>query len=224
MLARRIHDRETTVDDDGWLRTGLWLVGATLVYNVIEAFVAVYAGMEAGSIALIGFGMDSAIEVAAATALLWRLSIERSGTGTMVDTAEARVHRFIGGTFLVLASYVSLQAAWTLWNGIPPLESPLGIALAAASLVIMPLVAWGKLKAARNVGSDALRAEARETLACSYLSLALLVGLVANAVAGWWWADPIAALLMVPWLVREGLEGLSARDEQDNGDGDPVQH
>lgn len=90
-----------------------------------------------------------------------------------------------------------------------------GIALAVASLVIMPLVSWGKLRAAREIGSRALRAEAKETLACSYLSFALLLGLVANAAAGWWWADPIAALLMVPWLLKEGIEGLRGEEHED---------
>jgi divalent metal cation (Fe/Co/Zn/Cd) transporter len=110
---------------------------------------------------------------------------------------------------------VTLQAGATLWQRAAPDESPLGIALAAASLVVMPLVSWGKLRAAREIGSAALRAEARETLACSYLSFALLLGLVANAAAGWWWADPLAALAMVPWLLREGREGLSGEACED---------
>lgn len=100
------------------------------------------------------------------------------------------------------------QGGWTLWKQAAPEESMIGIVLAIASLVIMPLVFWGKLRAAREIGSAALRAEANETLACSYLSFALLLGLVANAAAGWWWADPVAALLMVPWLLKEGREGL----------------
>ena len=120
------------------------------------------------------------------------------------------MRRFVGVTFLLLASYVTVEAVWALWRLDAPHESLVGIVLAIASLVIMPVVALGKLRAARELGSAALRAEAKETLACSYLSLALLVGLVTNAVAGWWWADPIAALLMVPWLVKEGREGLSA--------------
>jgi divalent metal cation (Fe/Co/Zn/Cd) transporter len=104
-----------------------------------------------------------------------------------VERTEHRVHQFVGVTFLILALYVSVQAGWSLWNNLPPEESPIGIALAAASLVIMPLVSWGKLHAARKIGSAALRAEAKETLACSYLSFTLLLGLIANAAAGWWW-------------------------------------
>jgi divalent metal cation (Fe/Co/Zn/Cd) transporter len=188
-----------------WSRIGLRLVGATLAYNVVEAGIALWFGTEAESIALVGFGLDSGIECAAAGVLLWHLALEgRPDT----EERERRVHRFVGGTFLALAAYVTLQAGATLWQQQAPRESWVGIALAAASLLIMPLLAWGKLRAAREIGSAALRAEARETLACCYLSLVLLVGLVANATAGWWWADPVAALAMVPWLWREGMEGL----------------
>lgn len=192
-----------------WARIGLWLVGATLSYNVIEAVIALWFGAEAESIALVGFGLDSVIECAAAGVLLWRLSLETRGADAhALEHAERRVHRFVGGTFLALATYVTVQSVSMLWQQEVPRESWIGIALATASLVIMPLVSWGKLRAAREIGSAALRAEAKETLACSYLSFALLLGLGANAAAGWWWADPIAALVMVPWLVREGLEGL----------------
>jgi divalent metal cation (Fe/Co/Zn/Cd) transporter len=193
-----------------WLRIGRRLVGVTMAYNGIEAVLAVGAGIAARSIALVGFGLDSVIELAAASVLFWRLGLERRGApAAEVERGERRVLRFVGGTFLALAVYVVAQAGWILWRQAAPEESPLGIALAVASLIVMPLVAWGKLRAAREVGSSALRAEARETLACSYLSAALLFGLAAHALAGWWWADPLAALLMVPWLVREGLEGLS---------------
>ena len=193
-----------------WARIGLRLVGVTLAYNVIEAGVALWSGVRADSIALVGFGLDSVIECAAAGVLLWRLSVETRGVeGRALEIAERRVHRFVGVTFLLLAAYVVAQATLTLWTRDAPAESLVGIFLAVASLVIMPLVAWGKLVAAREIQSRALRAEAKETLACSYLSFALLVGLLANAALGWWWADPMAALLMVPWLVKEGLEGVS---------------
>lgn len=192
-----------------WGRTARWLVGGTMAYNAVEAVLAVAAGIAAASIALVGFGLDSTIELAAAGALLWRLRVEAKGAEReVVERTERRVHRFIGFTFLALALYVTAQAGWVLWRAVEPEESPLGIALAVVSLVVMPLVAWGKLRAARELGSASLRAEAKETLACSYLSLTLLLGLAANAVAGWWWADPVAALLMVPWLVAEGREGL----------------
>jgi divalent metal cation (Fe/Co/Zn/Cd) transporter len=192
-----------------WARIGLWLVGATMAYNVIEAGVALWFGASAESIALLGFGLDSVIECAAAGVLLWRLSLEARGADPeQLERAEQRVHRFVGATFLALAAYVTAQASLTLWRAEPPDESIPGIILAAASLLIMPLVSLGKLRAAREIASAALRAEAKETLACSYLSFTLLLGLGANAVAAWWWADPVAAMLMVPWLVREGLEGI----------------
>jgi divalent metal cation (Fe/Co/Zn/Cd) transporter len=192
-----------------WSRIALWLVAATLVYNVAEGVIALTAGAMAESIALFGFGLDSLIEVAAAGVLLWRLGVEARGReGEALERTERAVHRFIGATFIALALYVTGQAGWTLWARAVPEASFIGILLAGASLVIMPAIAWGKLRAAREIGSAALRAEARETLACSYLSFALLLGLAANATLGWWWADPTAALLMVPWLVREGQEGL----------------
>jgi divalent metal cation (Fe/Co/Zn/Cd) transporter len=196
-----------------WGRIARWLVGGTMAYNLVEGVLAVAAGVAARSIALVGFGLDSYIELAAAGALFWRLRIEARGAERPeVERVERRVRRFIGGTFVALALYVTGQAAWVLWRAAAPAESPLGIGLAGASLVVMPLIAWGKLRAARELGSASLRAEARETLACSYLSFTLLLGLAANAAAGWWWADPAAALLMVPWLVKEGVEGLRAED------------
>jgi len=192
-----------------WRRIASVLIAATMTYNLVEMVVALWAGIAARSVVLIGFGLDSVIECAAAGALLWRLGVEARGDDPLaLEDAERRVHRFIGITFLALAAWVVAQAAWTLLGGPTPQESLLGIVLAAVSLVVMPLVAWGKLRAAREIGSGALRAEAKETLACSYLSFALLLGLGLNALWGLWWADPVAALAMVPWLVKEGREGL----------------
>jgi divalent metal cation (Fe/Co/Zn/Cd) transporter len=192
-----------------WTRIAFWLVLVTMAYNVLEAGIALASGIAARSVALVGFGLDSVIECAAAGVLLWRLRLEWRGLAReAIEAAERRVRRFVGVTFLALAAYVVAQAAWTLLAGEAPSESWLGIALAVASLVVMPLVAWGKLRAAREIGSPALRAEAKETLACSYLSFTLLLGLGANALFGLGWADPVAALAMVPWLVREGLEGV----------------
>lgn len=203
--------------DPRWLRIALWLVALTALYNAVEAAVAIASGVTAGSIALVGFGLDSVIECAAAAVVLWRLSVEARGADEeRVEQTERLVMRFVGVTFILLALYVVIWAGWTLWSAQAPDESLVGIVLAAASLVIMPLIAWGKLRAAREVGSGALRAEAKETLACAWLSAALLVGLAANAVAGWWWADPVAALVMVPWLIREGLEGIRGEEEDDD--------
>jgi divalent metal cation (Fe/Co/Zn/Cd) transporter len=209
LTGSHLGERTVTPGPTRWFRIGLWLVVATMAYNVLEAAIALWSGAAAASIALVGFGLDSLIETAAAALLLWRLAIQAHGAdGETVERTEQRVHRFVGATFWILALYVTIEASWTLRRALPPAESLAGIVLAAASLIIMPLVSWGKLRAAREIGSAALRAEAKETLACSYLSFTLLVGLVANAAAGWWWADPLAALLMVPWLLREGAEGL----------------
>ena len=199
-----------------WPLIALWLVGLTMAYNAVEAVIAIGSGWAAGSIALLSFGLDSVIELAAASVLLWRLRLEASGADhETVEKTESFVLRFVGGTFVALAIYVTVEAAVTLWRAEAPQESWIGIGLALASLTVMPLVAWGKLRAAAAIGSSALRAEAKETLACSYLSFALLVGLTANALGGWWWADPAVALLMVPWLIKEGLEGLKGEACED---------
>ncbi len=198
------------------LNRALWLLGATAAYNLIEAGVALYAGWAAGSIALVGFGLDSGIELAAALVVFWRFRVEWQGRDTeAIEEAEERVRRFVGVTFFLLAAYVTWQAGARLWHREVASESDLGIILAAASLVIMPGIALWKLRLARRLGSRSLAAEAKETLACAWLSAALLMGLGANAWLGWWWADPAAALVMVPWLIREGLEGFEDEDEDE---------
>jgi len=191
-------------------------VAGALSYNVVEAALAIWAGTEADSIALLGFGLDSLIEIAAAAVLLWRLLIElRGGESGSIEKAERRARLFIGATFLALAVYVVVQSVVDLVLTHRPGESLLGIGLAAASLAIMPLVSWGKFRVAARLESGALRAEAKETLACAYLSFALLVGLLLNATLDWWWADPVVALAMVPWLVWEGIEGVKGESEDD---------
>ena len=182
--------RSARVRERDWHRTAVNLVAATMAYNVVEAVVGIGAGLTVESIALLGFGFDSVIETVAAGLLLWRLSIDTPGADRhSVEDTEHRVHQFVGVTFLTLAVYVVTQGTFALLRGRPPAESRVGILLAIASLVIMPVVAWGKLRAADEIGSPALRAEAKETLACSYLSFTLLVGLTANAVLGWCWAE-----------------------------------
>jgi len=196
-------------DRDRWVRRALFLVGLTVGYNAVEAGVALVAGLRAHSIALLGFGLDSVIELAAGVAVLHRMRAEAAGGGhDVVERAERRVRRFVGWTFVLLAGYVTLEAGIALWRHEVPDESALGLALAVASLLVMPLLAWGKARAAGALGSRALAAEAKETLACAYLSGCLLVGLGLHAVAGWWWADPAAALAMVPWLVHEAREAM----------------
>lgn len=179
----------------------------TVGWNVVEGIVAVAAGVTAGSIALIGFGLDSYIEVASGAVLIWRL--RKHGFGDEEEEqAEKRAILFVGATFLLLAVYVLYESAKKLYFHEHPQESLIGIILAAVSLVAMPLLAWYKNKIAEEIHSRALRADALETLACSYLSLTLLLGLGANALFGWWWADPVAALAMIYFLVREGLEAI----------------
>jgi len=168
--------------------------------------------------ALLGFGLDSLIEIGAAAVLLWRLLVEvRGKKANAIERAERRAHLFIGATFLALAIYVLVQSIITLASRDQPRESLVGIVLAAASLIIMPLISWAKLHVAGRMGSGALRAEAKETLACAYLSFALLVGLLLNATLGWWWADPAVALAMVPWLTKEGIEGVRGEGEEVHG-------
>jgi divalent metal cation (Fe/Co/Zn/Cd) transporter len=193
-----------------WVRRALWLVSGTMAYNAAEALVALWAGNASDSIALVGFGLDSVIEMAAAGVVLWRMALEARGVpGDRLGETEERVRRFVGATFFALSVYVVAEAGTTLWRGTGPRSSVVGIGLALLSLGIMPLLAWGKLRAARALDSRGLAAEAKETLACAYLSFALLVGLAAHALAGWWWADPVAALCMVPWLLREGWEAFA---------------
>lgn len=194
-----------------WKGIAIRLVAATAAYNAAEGVIAVWSGIAAESISLIGFGLDSFIELAAAGVMLWHLGREARGANPQaLEKSERRVRQFIGLTFFALAAYVAAEAGLTLWRVEAPQESLVGIVLAILSLLLMPAIAWGKLRAAHHLGSAALRAEARETLACSYLSLVLLGGLALNATLDWWWADPLAALLMTPWLVKEGIEGLQA--------------
>lgn len=196
-----------------WARRARLLILATLGYNLIEAGVAVAAGVAAGSIALLGFGLDSGIEIAAGATAFWRIREELEGTSGPGDRAETLARQMIGATFLLLAAYIAYEVVVALARAERPDTSLIGILLAGVSILVMPLLARGKLRAAAVLGSRALRAEAHETLACAYLSLTLLVGLLLNAVAGWWWADPVAAALMVPWLIREGWEAVGGSDE-----------
>ncbi len=192
-----------------WLKIAFALVIMTIAYNIAEALVAVFTGYSAESIALVGFGFDSLLEVSAAILMLWRLIEQmRHNNDEAIEHAETAVHRFVGVTFLLLAGYIAFDSITILWHQIRPETTIIGIILAALSLLIMPLLAWVKMRAAKEINSSALRAEAKETVACSILSLILLVGLGLNAALGWWWADPVTALVMVPWLVKEGLAGI----------------
>ena len=181
------------------------LVLGTLVYNLAEGVIAIWSGLQARSLALVAFGADSYLEVTAAAVVLWRLGISDPERG---EAVEEKALRLIGWTFMALAVAILYQSSWALAHQSGAQPSVIGIGLAAASITVMPGLALWKLRTAAQGQIFALAAEAKETLACSYLSLTLLVGLVANALLGWWWLDALTALLLTPWLVREGLEGI----------------
>jgi divalent metal cation (Fe/Co/Zn/Cd) transporter len=172
----------------------------------MEGIVAILAGSAAGSVALIGFGVDSGIELTASVAALWRL--DRDAHEEKREHAEQLTHRIIGVLFLALALYVTVDAGSSLWNRDTPSESTVGIVLAALSLLVMPVLARAKRNVAIQLGSRALRAESAQTNLCTILSAILLAGLGLNALFGWWWADPVAALAMVPIIAKEGIEGV----------------
>jgi divalent metal cation (Fe/Co/Zn/Cd) transporter len=188
------------------VRRAFVLEYVTIAYNLFEAVVAVSAGIVAGSIALVGFGLDSLIEVFAASVVVW----EFRGAG---KERELRALRLIGASFFVLAAYVTVEAIRDLLVDAKASESVVGIVLAALSLVVMPTLALRKRRVARLIGSPTLMADSTETLLCSYLSLILLAGLVLNATAGWWWADPLAGLGIAVLAVREGAEAWSPDNE-----------
>jgi divalent metal cation (Fe/Co/Zn/Cd) transporter len=167
--------------------------------------VALAAGEAAESVALLGFGIDSLIELLAGIAALWRLGAELDAGRR--ERSEHAARRIVGTSFLLLAGYVAFEAVRTLATHQAPAPSPVGIGLAAASLMVMPLLAAAKRRVATDIGSLALVLEARQTTMCAMLSAILLGGLALNATVGWWWSDPIAALAMVPFIGREGLEG-----------------
>ncbi len=192
------------------VRRGRRLSWLTLGYNSLEGIIAVGAGTIAGSIALVGFGFDSLIEVAASVAALWRLGADVDVVDR--ERAERLTLRIVGVLFIALGLYVCMDAAKTLLSRQAPDESTIGIVLAAASLIVMPLLARAKRNVAISLGSRALRSEAQQTQLCTYLSGILLGGLVLNALFGLWWADPLAALIMVPIIGKEGVEALRGRD------------
>ena len=194
------------------LRLARMLLFGTLLYNVAEGIISIWAGVKAGSLALVAFGADSYIEVSAASVVLWRLGIEDPERG---EEAEHKAMRFIGCTFILLAAAVVAQSGISLYQGQGAQESLVGIGLALASVVIMPAIALGKLRIATRHGIPVLAAEAKETLACTFLSVTLLIGLVANATLGWWWLDSATALALTPWLLKEGLEGIRGEGEHD---------
>lgn len=202
-------NRQPVPSRQAFLRRGLLLEAATVFWNILEGIVAVAAGMLSNSVALIGFGIDSFVETASAIVVGWRLGAEARGRSPeAAERIERTASRSAGTLLLLLAAYIVIDAGRRLLGfGAEARESVVGIVLTAVSLVVMPLLGWVKLRTAKQLESRALRADAFETITCAWLSLTTLAGLVLNAAFGWWWADPSAALMLVPLIVREGLEG-----------------
>jgi divalent metal cation (Fe/Co/Zn/Cd) transporter len=187
------------------VQRGARLAWFTIAWNALEGIAGIAAGVAAGSIALVGFGVDSYVEVFAGSVIVWRLAKERHGE-RLSEAAERRAVRLIGATFFLLAVGIGIESIRKLAVAAHPDESPFGIGVALVSLVAMPLLARAKRRVGEQLGSRAVRADATETTLCVWLSAILLVGLGLNAMFGWWWADPVAALGIVYVAGREGVE------------------
>ena len=194
---------------DALVRRALRLEQVSVAWMVVEGGASIAAGLLAHSVALIGFGFDSALELISAIALYRRLGAElRAGDVEAAERAERSALRIVGVTLLLLAAYIVLDAGRTLWTRSEPARSPVGLAVAVVALAAMPLLGRAKLRVGRAIGSRALVADAKETFACAWSSGATVVGVGLHAALGWWWADPVAALVMVPLVIREGREAL----------------
>jgi divalent metal cation (Fe/Co/Zn/Cd) transporter len=181
----------------------------TVVWNSFEALVSIVAGLIAGSVALVGFGLDSVIEVASGAALLWRLHHDLDPSRR--EQVEQATLRIVGWCFIALAAYILYESGSALIHHEASERSIAGIVIAAAAVVVMPILANAKRRVATALGSGAMHADSRQTDFCAYLSAIVLGGLVLNAVLGWWWADPVAGLVMVPIIAREGVDGLKGK-------------
>jgi divalent metal cation (Fe/Co/Zn/Cd) transporter len=199
----------TVLNREAAARRGKNVEYFTIAWNSVEGLVAVVAGALAGSIALVGFGIDSFIEVVSGSVLLWRMSVDADLHSR--ERNEKLSLRAVGVCFLSLAAYVGYESISNLVTRKSPEHSVPGIALACVSLVVMPLLSRAKKKVGSELGSVAMHADAKQTDFCVYLSTTLLIGLVLNLALGWWWADPIAALVMVPIIAKEGIDGTRAK-------------
>jgi divalent metal cation (Fe/Co/Zn/Cd) transporter len=199
--------RSSVIPDRGVIvARGKRLEYLTIAWNVFEAAVALISGVIAGSVALVGFGLDSVIETTSAVILLWRLRSDSEPARR--ESSERVARRLVGACFLVLATYIAVQSIYALWTRERAVRSIAGILIAIAAVIVMPLLARAKRRVAGALGSRALHSDSRQADFCAYLSAILLAGLVLNALFGWWWADPVAALVMVPIIAREGLQEL----------------
>jgi len=200
------NDDAIALDRPALVRRGLRLNYLTIGYNVVEALVSLVAGLLAGSVALVGFGVDSVIEVSASVAAQWRLRVDKDHARR--ERVERLTHRAIGVSFLALALYVAVDSGKSLWLGERPDRSIAGIVILTMSVIVMPVLSRAKRRVAHGLTSRALAADATQTSLCAYLSAIALAGVALNAAFGWWWADPLAALAMVPIIAREGVEGV----------------
>ena len=195
-------------------KRAIYLEYFTIGYNVFEAFASMFFGFQAGSIALVGFGLDSVVESLSGLILLWRLKKHETLTEEEEERIEHKAVRFVAITFFILGAYVLFESIKKLLYAEAPGPSLPGIIVAILSLIIMPILARKKYRIGMEIGSKALVADSKETIACALLSVALLLGLGLNYMAGIWWADPIAALVVVFFLFREGWEGLRGEEEE----------
>ncbi|WP_438361609.1 cation transporter [Nocardioides massiliensis] len=202
LMAAHVHAPDTlTADDRARLgRRAQLLAGTSVVYNVVEAVIAVMAGLAAGSVALVGFGLDSAVEVSSGLIILWQFRHR------MPEARERQALRLMAISFFALAAYVAFESVRALVTGHDPETSRVGIGLAVASLAIMPFLSWAQRRTGRALGSNAVVADSTQTLLCTYLSAVLLAGLLLNAALGWSWADPVAGLVIAAVAAREGRE------------------
>ena len=200
-MAAHVHTAALPADERRRLgRRAQLLAAASVSYNLVEAVVAIAAGLVAGSVALVGFGLDSVVEVSSGLIILWQFRHR------MPESRERRALRLMALSFFALAAYVTVESVRVLATGQDPESSPVGIGLAVASLTVMPFLSWAQRRTGRALGSNAVVADSTQTLLCTYLSAVLLVGLLLNTTLGWSWADPLAGLVIAAVAVREGWE------------------
>jgi len=180
----------------------------TIIYNIVEGILSIFAGLMAGSTSLLGFGLDSVVESFSATVLVWRFRKGRGRPDDEVEKLEKKALKYIGFTFLILGFYVLYESTSKIYTGEISNPSLLGILIAIASIVVMPILFYMKYKTGKSLNSKSLIADSKQTLACMYLSIALLIGLLLNYIYGIWQADPIVGILIAIYLIKEGYEIL----------------
>jgi len=207
--VRQVQEQLFTRDSAGQVRLGIWIEVVTIAWMTIEASIAISIGYMTRSVSLQGFGIDSIIELIAGGILLWRLLVEqRGGTTDAIEQAERRAAWVTALSLFALAIYIVGDSTFALIIQSRPEASWWGVGLAIAAAIFMPVLWQGKLRVARRIGSAALKADAACSATCAYMAFTLLAGLLLNRFLGWWWADPLAALVLVYFIVREGREAL----------------